>query len=357
MKTWCVALLVAVVLSTTASAGLFGRPDWERDDCTDKHSFAWCFVHNMTKRPTDLYQYPDTELPADQYAAWRVETSGPSVSGSVALAAATGQLSGMGAVNGIKALKVSSMFKLNVLSSILTATDGNERFFSKIWLVADGTRPAADYEREFAAAWESALKQVVHFDYDGEIDYGPVSTLLGGEKQNVWHKVKADGCDEAHVCVATMGDSYFDDLRQGNVNTRSLPAVKWMPASKPLLINARDDLFPRGFARVPLGCTPMSYKPFRLTAGCEQVKLQTYGYADLIKLSALLPDYVWIWSPLDRRNPNVVPMLLNQGKAYFFVKPAIGQAASSAATQAASGVHRGADDAALNLRSSVEHGS
>jgi hypothetical protein len=213
------------------------------------------------------------------------------------------------------------LFKLDVISSLLTATDGVERFNPKVWIVVDDKQPVAEYEKQFSAAWTDAVQKTLGFQYDGTVDYGKATSVIGISKENVWRKVKAEGCDDTTPCIARTESSYFQDVKNGSVGTRELAQASWMPGTGLQIVEARDDQFPNGYVKLAPGCVPDAFKAFRLVTGCERNTGRFITRKDLADLSAALPSYVWIWSPIDRTDSHVAPMLLNQGVGYYFVKP------------------------------------
>jgi len=297
----CAWLALTAMISCTASAGLFSKSEWEKDDCTSRNSAAWCILHAFDPKADENYGIKDAMFSGDFRIAEQsgvLEMYGDAVriGGSAKILAGKDTFMKHGGVGGT-ALFLMAMSDGRIYPRM---RDSMRIFF---WLPTD--LPKDEAEKQFAKQLTEALKEI----------WGGTSVVQESNPEmqpSDYLRIMGAKCTREPCAVAMPGinqDSLYD-LYNGNISF-SVSKVEL-----PAFFDLKNAYASSSFYAVPALYT-------RTPKGGFFAAERIITREEARQLSAKLPAYAYIYYPPEASDAQkiITPTIFNAGKSLFFVKP------------------------------------
>jgi len=279
-----ILMLVILVSSFSAEAGMFGKEEWEKEDCPKNHSLAWCLAdyQGRSKGMLDLTQ--------EQFIA-KLKAAGISDEHEIANILETSL--GVGA--GIGNFAMGNLFGGGVFVLHALMPDAVEQNRSNQYVVFLDEKTgrtkkemADDFNNHILKAIEEAIKSLPDGITANEVN------LQNNGRHVKYFRLSISGKECANDNNCFIGSAQKDTVM--SEHPRNLPSY--------------------------LGKVPVVSSIEGSSVGISFSPPEGVNRGQLAKLiSAKLPPWMYWYIPAGYLGGNPLPMMLNQGKALFFVKP------------------------------------
>lgn len=308
----------ASLLCASASAGLLFKDEWEKDNCTQKHSRAWCITKLGADVPERKWQIRDWDLSSEMITdiESNLAQAPKRAAGELATGAAIATVMGGTAASGVGAVVKSPAFATSVATDVIGGLlfNGSElnRNRLMVWLPAD--KPAQEAHSEFMKTYLDAWKQMLKAD---SVEYVPMTGVQGSRKGT--HKIIAKGglCGEGNVCKIESYDmGNLQEYQTGERSIKKISLPSWLGQGEAYsdwkyLLHLPSAEY---YVVMPASCTEDELKY------CPGARNEKVTPEMALRLSSGLPAYAYIYVGMIKGNKDSFPYLVNQGRPIIFAK-------------------------------------
>lgn len=307
-----------MLLAFGCCAGMLFSDDWEKDNCPELHSLAWCVVKAQAISPNKQYLIQDAEVTPDQYkqlsnAADTFQVEVMALGGAVAVDSLKTGLPAQGLLkSALSDHMMQSVLGVSLLDAALF--HGQELNGNKLMVWLPTNKPITEVEQEFLEAYLNVIKDVAGFEKLEYRNFGMAHAAIGVES-SIDYLVAEGGPCKDRFCTVLVNPTKFTQFRKGEFAAKRKTVPSFLN-----LTDAYTDIS-MSEALTQLGYVIWNGKcEFKASVPrCESKEIIQFSSDQLALISARLPSYVWIYEGIDKKKQNSFPFVLNKGKPYYFV--------------------------------------